>query len=187
MKEMESREYFLKEIHKQIRNEIRENVKYRIEKPESRYLAMCQEMVCATSRGWKPRLGRLIGKNKDENATRALWADIEQEVAAMISEEIRLAKANRMKIEINAVTSKAMISCGMKAAGLEFQFTPQQYRAKVAVKIAPKGKVVFYISYNKTQELLPTIIESAQELKESFGKISRIATIQKASITECWE
>ena len=184
---MQTRKNFIKEIHRLIREEIRDNVKYGIEKPESRYLAVCQEFVCATSRGWKPKFGRLIGKNKEENDVNALWREIKQEVAAMISEEIRLAKAHQMKVEINAVTSKALISRSLKEANLEFQFTPQQYRAKVAIKIAPKGKLVFYISYKRTQELLPTIIESALEVKKDFEKISKIATIQKASVTECWE
>ena len=141
---MENRDLFLKEIEKEIRQDIRENVKSGIEKPESHYLNACLKELGRILFGRKTRIEKWIGKQQLDDEAYALWTELKQDLSKIISKEIRAAKAQKMKVEINAVTSKALITCAMKEAGLEFQYAPQQYRAKVAVKISPKCKVKIY-------------------------------------------
>ena len=75
----------------------------------------------------------------------------------------------------------------MKAAGLEFIFTAQQFRAKVEVKISPKSKLTFFVSYKKLQEELSSLIESAKSIKENMEKLGGNATIKKIFSTDNFE
>ena len=80
-----------------------------------------------------------------------------------------------------------LISNKMKAAGLEFIFTAQQFRAKVEVKISAKSKLTFFVSYKKLQEELSSLIESAKSIKENMEKLGGNATIKKIFSTDNFE
>lgn len=70
-----------------------------------------------------------------------------------------------MKQAISAISAEALVSTAMKGAGLQYQFIAQQYRAKVAVKLNERNKVVFFLSYKKIHEQLPDVIDSAKQLR----------------------
>lgn len=89
-----------------------------------------------------------------------------------------------MQMNINAVTAKVILSNKMKAAGLEFIFTAQQYRAKLEVKISAKSKLTFFVSYKKVFVELDNLIESAKSIKENMEKLGGNATIKKIFSTD---
>ena len=75
----------------------------------------------------------------------------------------------------------------MKAAGLEFIFTAQQYRAKLEVKISAKSKLTFFVGYKKLQDELSSLVESAKAIKENMVKLGGNATIKKIFSTDSFE
>ena len=75
----------------------------------------------------------------------------------------------------------------MKNTELEFIFTAQQFRAKIEVKISPKSKVTFFVSYKKLQEELSSLIESAKSIKENMEKLGGNATIKRIFSTDNFE
>jgi hypothetical protein len=91
-----------------------------------------------------------------------------------------------MVTEIRQLTAQAQINEAMNEAGLKCLIIPQTYRAKVAVKLGSKNKVVFYISYKNTQEDLDRCINSAKQLVALMDSLGKGASIQKMMPYENW-
>jgi hypothetical protein len=178
---------YLQEIQKHIFKLIKDDSDYGREHSETIYIDKGFEILCSMAEGWRPWMGKFIGRHANESRTNAIWKEIEPELATSITAKIKEVKAKRIKMEINAVTAKALTSCAMKDAGLEYQFIAQKYRAKIGVRVGTKSKLVFYISYKKLAESLPAVIESATLLKECFGKLGKNVTIGKTGDWESWE
>ena len=75
----------------------------------------------------------------------------------------------------------------MKNTELEFIFMAQKFRAKVEVKISPKSKVTFFVSYKKVFDELDNLIESAKSIKENMEKLGSTATIKRIFSTDNFE
>ena len=184
---MKDRKYYIETVNKLIRSDINEDIKNNTNKSEMHYLSECLEYLNRLHNGWDPSSGWFYGGRGKNDDAYALWVDAKQELTDTITSAIKACKAKQMQMNINAVTAKVLISNKMKAAGLEFIFTAQQYRAKVEVKISAKSKLTFFVSYKKLQEELSSLIESAKSIKENMEKLGGNATIKRIFSTDNFE
>ena len=184
---MKDRKYNIETVNKLIRNDIKTDMKNNTNKTERHYLSECLEYLNRLHNGWDPSSGWFYGGRGKNDEAYALWVDAKQELTDTITSAIKACKAKQMQMNINAVTAKVIISNKMKAAGLEFIFTAQQYRAKLEVKISPKSKLTFFVSYKKVFDELDNLIESAKSIKENMDKLGGNATIKKIFSTDSFD
>ena len=184
---MKDRKYYIDTVNKLIRSDINEDIKNNTNKTEMHYLSECLEYLNRLHNGWDPSSGWFYGGRGKNDDAYALWVDAKQELTDAITSAIKACKAKQMQMNINAVTAKVIISNKMKAAGLEFIFTAQQYRAKLEVKISAKSKLTFFVSYKKVFVELDNLIVSAKSIKENMEKLGGNATIKKIFSTDCFE
>ncbi len=184
---MKGRKYYIETVNKLIRNDIKTDMKNNINKTERHYLSECLEYLNRLHNGWDPSSRWFYGGRGKNDDAYALWVDAKQELSDMIVSTIKENKAKEMQMNINAVTAKALISIEMKKAGLEYIFTAQQFRAKLEVKISPKSKLTFFVSYKKLQDELSSLVESARIIKENMTKLGGNATIKKIFSTDSFE
>ena len=184
---MKDRKYYIETVNKLIRNDIKTDMKNNTNKTERHYLSECLEYLNRLHNGWDPSSGWFYGGRGKNDDAYALWVDAKQELTDTITSAIKACKAKQMQMNINAVTAKVIISNKMKAAGLEFIFTAQQYRAKLEVKISPKSKLTFFVSYKKVFDELDNLIESAKSIKENMDKLGGNATIKKIFSTDSFD
>ena len=184
---MKDRKYYIETVNKLIRNDIKTDMKNNTNKTERHYLSECLEYLNRLHKGWDPSSGWFYGGRGKNDDAYALWVDAKQELTDTITSAIKACKAKQMQMNINAVTAKVIISNKMKAAGLEFIFTAQQYRAKFEVKISAKSKLTFFVSYKKVFDELDNLIESAKSIKENMEKLGSNATIKKIFSTDSFE
>lgn len=184
---MKDRKYYIETVNKLIRNDIKTDMKNNIKETEKHYMSLCLEYLNKLHNGWDPSSRWFYGRNNRNDEAYALWVDAKQELSDMIVSTIKGNKAKEMQMNINAVTAKALISIEMKKAGLEYIFTAQQFRAKLEVKISPKSKLTFFVSYKKLQDELSSLVESARIIKENMTKLGGNATIKKIFSTDSFE
>ena len=184
---MKDRKYYIETVNKLIRNDIKTDMKNNTNKTERHYLSECLEYLNRLHNGWDPSSGWFYGGRGKNDDAYALWVDAKQELTDTITSAIKACKAKQMQMNINAVTAKVIISNKMKAAGLEFIFTAQQYRAKLEVKISAKSKLTFFVSYKKVFVELDNLIESAKSIKENMEKLGGNATIKRIFSTDNFE
>ena len=170
---MKDRKYYIETVNKLIRNDIKTDMKNNIKETEKHYMSLCLEYLNKLHNGWDPSSRWFYGRNNRNDEAYALWVDAKQELTDTITSAIKACKAKQMQMNINGVTAKVIISNKMKAAGLEFIFTAQQYRAKLEVKISPKSKLTFFVSYKKVFDELDNLIESAKSHKGEHGETRR--------------
>ena len=182
-----NRELYFQQIHRLIRNEIRENIKMGIERSETDYLNKCESLLYDLCNNVAPKLGFFSGKRKCDDYSYSLWVDMKTEMAEIITSTIHSVKAQQMVKNINSTSAEALVRQAMHEAGLEYQYLGQQYRAKIAVKITPTIKLVFHLSYKKINELLPEAVESAKQMKELASKLGKSTAIYKSYSWESWD
>ena len=184
---MKDRKYYIETVNKLIRNDIKTDMKNNTNKTERHYLSECLEYLNRLHNGWDPSSGWFYGGRGKNDEAYALWVDAKQELTDTITSAIKACKAKQMQMNINAVTAKVLISNKMKAAGLEFIFTAQQYRAKLEVKISAKSKLTFFVGYKKVFVELDNLIESAKSIKENMERLGTTASIKKIIYTDSFE
>ena len=185
---MKSKEYYFKKIHQFIRKDIRDDINRGVELPESHYMDECKNHFSMLHSGIPSTLGRFFGKSKKEvQLAIEMWKALEIDLKGLIPAIILSVKADQMKTNINAVTTKALVKSRMTEAGLEFIFIEQRYRARIEVKVSDISKLTFYLNYKKAMELLPGVIESAKAVKENIAILGKTAMICRTSGWEHWE
>lgn len=182
-----NRELYFQQISRLIRQEIRDDIKLGIERPETDYLKKCRNFLFDLCFNLPPKSGFLGGKRKGEDNFNMLWMDMKTEMTELIVSTVQSVKTQQLVKNINSTSAAAMVRQAMQEAGLEYQYLGQQYRAKVAVKITPTSKLVFHLSYKKISELLPEAVESAKQIKEMVSKLGKGTAIYKAHRWETWE
>ena len=115
-----------------------------------------------------------------------VWKEIGTEVEKHIADTLKQYRSKKMVTEIRQLAAKAQIEEAMNGTGLTYLILPQTYRAKVAVKLGQKNKVVFYVSYKRTAEDLERCIGSAKALVELIDSLGKGAPIQKLMPYENW-
>lgn len=185
---MQSKEFYFKKIHQLIRKDIRDDINMGVEKPESHYINECKNHFSTLQSGLPASLGRFFGKSKKEvQLALEMWRELEMDLKGLIPTIILGVKADQMKTNINAVTTKALVKSKMTEAGLEFHFIEQRYRAKIEVRVSDISKLTFYLNYKKAMELLPRVIESAKAIRDSIAILGKTAMIGRISGWEHWE
>ena len=127
--------------------------------------------------------GRAMGQ---ETLASKMWEEIKPEVEKHVADSIKQCRSKRMVTEIRQLTAQAQINKAIEDAGLKCIVIPQTYRAKVAIKLGQKNKVIFYISYKNTEEDLKRCISSAKELIALVDSLGKGASIQKIMPYENW-
>jgi tRNA U34 5-methylaminomethyl-2-thiouridine-forming methyltransferase MnmC len=115
-----------------------------------------------------------------------VWKEIGTEVEKHIADTLKQYRSKKMVTEIRQLAAKAQIEEAMNGTGLTYLILPQTYRAKVAVKLGQKNKVVFYVSYKRTAEDLERCIGSAKALVELIDSLGTGSSIQKLMPYENW-
>ena len=69
---------------------------------------------------------------------------------------------------------------------MTYQVEYQTYRAKVAVLVNEKSKVIFYINYKKMTEEIPLAISAAKEIIRQVNLLGKGASLSKAFNYETW-
>jgi tRNA U34 5-methylaminomethyl-2-thiouridine-forming methyltransferase MnmC len=129
----------------------------------------------------------LFGSNETQSlCVPKVWKEIGTEVEKHIADTLKQYRSKKMVTEIRQLAAKAQIEEAMNGTGLTYLILPQTYRAKVAVKLGQKNKVVFYVSYKRTAEDLERCIGSAKALVELIDSLGTGASIQKLMPYENW-
>lgn len=188
---MNSSEYLV-ELKKVLTYEIRESVKSGRDVSESFFLDRAIDYLKGMHihgrdlSGYPMNLlfsGRSV---RQGSAVTKIWNEIRPDIEKHVIESIKQFRSKRMVTEIRQLTAQAQINEAMDEAGLKCLIIPQTYRAKVAVKLGSKNKVVFYISYKNTQEDLDRCINSAKQLVALMDSLGKGASIQKMMPYENW-
>lgn len=181
-----NRELYYQQISRLIRQEIRDDIKVGIERPETDYLKKCRNFLFDLCSNLSSKSGFLGGKRKGEDNFNMLWMDMKTEMTELVASTVQSVKTQQMVRNINSAAAEALVRQAMRDAGLEYQYLGQQYRAKVAVKITPSSKLVFHLSYKKISELLPEAVESAKQMKELASRLGKGTAICKTHQWETW-
>lgn len=129
----------------------------------------------------------LLGSNETQSlCVPKVWKEIGPEIEKHIADTLKQYRSKKMVTEIRQLAAKAQIEEAMNRTGLTYLILPQTYRAKVAVKLGQKNKVVFYVSYKRTAEDLERCIGSAKALVELVDSLGTGASIQKLMPYENW-
>ena len=129
----------------------------------------------------------LFGSNETQSlCVPKVWKEIGPEIEKHIADTLKQYRSKKMVTEIRQLAAKAQIEEAMNGTGLTYLILPQTYRAKVAVKLGQKNKVVFYVSYKRTAEDLERCIGSAKALVELIDSLGTGASIQKLMPYENW-
>ena len=129
----------------------------------------------------------LFGSNETQSlCVPKVWKEIGPEIEKHIADTLKQYRSKKMVTEIRQLADKAQIEEAMNGTGLTYLILPQTYRAKVAVKLGQKNKVVFYVSYKRTAEDLERCIGSAKALVELIDSLGTGASIQKLMPYENW-
>lgn len=129
----------------------------------------------------------LFGSNETQSlCVPKVWKEIGPEIEKHIADTLKQYRSKKMVTEIRQLAAKAQIEEAMNGTGLTYFILPQTYRAKVAVKLGQKNKVVFYVSYKRTAEDLERCIGSAKALVELIDSLGTGASIQKLMPYENW-
>lgn len=129
----------------------------------------------------------LFGSNETQSlCVPKVWKEIGPEIEKHIADTLKQYRSKKMVTEIRQLAAKAQIEEAMNGTGLTYLILPQTYRAKVAVKLGQKNKVVFYVSYKRTAEDLERCIGSAKALVELINSLGTGASIQKLMPYENW-
>lgn len=129
----------------------------------------------------------LLGSNETQSlCVPKVWKEIGPEIEKHIADTLKQYRSKKMVTEIRQLAAKAQIEEAMNGTGLTYLILPQTYRAKVAVKLGKKNKVVFYVSYKRTAEDLERCIGSAKALVELIDSLGTGASIQKLMPYENW-
>jgi hypothetical protein len=129
----------------------------------------------------------LFGSNETQSlCVPKVWKEIGPEIEKHIADTLKEYRSKKMVTEIRQLAAKAQIEEAMNGTGLTYLILPQTYRAKVAVKLGQKNKVVFYVSYKRTAEDLERCIGSAKALVELIDSLGTGASIQKLMPYENW-
>ena len=129
----------------------------------------------------------LLGSNETQSlCVPKVWKEIGPEIEKHIADTLKQYRSKKMVTEIRQLAAKAQIEEAMNGTGLTYIILPQTYRAKVAVKLGQKNKVVFYVSYKRTAEDLERCIGSAKALVELIDSLGTGASIQKLMPYENW-
>lgn len=129
----------------------------------------------------------LFGSNETQSlCVPKIWKEIGPEIEKHIADTLKQYRSKKMVTEIRQLAAKAQIEEAMNGTGLTYLILPQTYRAKVAVKLGQKNKVVFYVSYKRTAEDLERCIGSAKALVELIDSLGTGASIQKLMPYENW-
>ena len=129
----------------------------------------------------------LFGSNETQSlCVPKVWKEIGPEIEKHIADTLKQYRSKKMVTEIRQLAAKAQIEEAMNGTGLTYLILPQTYRAKVAVKLGQKNKVIFYVSYKRTAEDLERCIESAKALVELIDSLGTGASIQKLMPYENW-
>ena len=129
----------------------------------------------------------LFGSNETQSlCVPKVWKEIGTEVEKHIADTLKQYRSKKMVTEIRQLAAKAQIEEAMNSTGLTYLILPQTYRAKVAVKLGKKNKVIFYVSYKRTAEDLERCIGSAKALVELVDSLGTGASIQKLMPYENW-
>lgn len=129
----------------------------------------------------------LFGSNETQSlCVPKVWKEIGPEIEKHIADTLKQYRSKKMVTEIRQLAAKAQIEEAMNGTGLTYLILPQTYRAKVAVKLGQKNKVVFYVSYKRTAEDLERCVGSAKALVELIDSLGTGASIQKLMPYENW-
>lgn len=130
---------------------------------------------------------RIFGNAMDQSEfVNTVWDEIRPEVEKHVADTMKQCRSKLMVTEIRQLAAKAQIEEAMKDAGLTYIIIPQMYRAKVAVKLGQRNKVVFYISYKRTSEDLERCIPAAKSLSDLVNVLGTGTSIQKLMAYENW-
>lgn len=129
----------------------------------------------------------LFGSNETQSLCEPMvWKEIGPDIEKHIADTLKQYRSKKMVTEIRQLAAKAQIEEAMNGTGLTYLILPQTYRAKVAVKLGKKNKVVFYVSYKRTAEDLERCVGSAKALVELIDSLGTGASIQKLMPYENW-
>jgi tRNA U34 5-methylaminomethyl-2-thiouridine-forming methyltransferase MnmC len=129
----------------------------------------------------------LFGSNETQSlCVPKVWKEIGPEIEKHIADTLKQYRSKKMVTEIRQLAAKAQIEEAMNGTGLTYLILPQTYRAKVAVKLGQKNKVIFYVSYKRTAEDLERCVGSAKALVELVDSLGTGASIQKLMPYENW-
>lgn len=189
--DMNTSEY-LTELKKLLTNDIRTTIKSGATVDEKHFLEKASGYLRKMYRHG-PGIGNLpmhllaCGLNRRESEfVNKVWDEIRSEIEKHIEETVKQCSSKKMVTEIRQLAARAIIEEGMNNAGMKCLIIPQTYRAKVAVRVSPKNKAVFYISYKKTAEDLERCIAGAKALTELLESFGTGASIEKMMPYENW-
>lgn len=129
----------------------------------------------------------LFGSNETQSLCEPkVWKEIGPDIEKHIADTLKQYRSKKMVTEIRQLAAKAQIEEVMNGTGLTYLILPQTYRAKVAVKLGKKNKVVFYVSYKRTAEDLERCVGSAKALVDLVDSLGTGASIQKLMPYENW-
>lgn len=183
---------YLVELKKLLTNDIKEMTKSGANVSESYFvdkaLDYLEKMHSPLRRaGSTTIMDFLFGSNETQSlCVPKVWKEIGPEIEKHIADTLKQYRSKKMVTEIRQLAAKAQIEEAMNGTGLTYLILPQTYRAKVAVKLGQKNKVVFYVSYKRTAEDLERCIGSAKALVELIDSLGTGASIQKLMPYENW-
>ena len=91
-----------------------------------------------------------------------------------------------MVTEIKQLSAQAKIKEAREGTGLKYIVIPQTYRAKVAVKIGDRNKVIFYVTYKNMDEDIQRNISATQSLISLLTTMGKGVSIQKLMPYDNW-
>lgn len=183
---------YLEKVKKFLTYEIRETLKSGAAVSESHFIDRAVDhikrlyyQVPAAVR--TPFRSRIFGESMDQSKfVNTVWKEIRPEVERHVADTVKQCRSRLMVKEIRQVAAKAQIEEAMDGTGLKYLIIPQTYRAKVAVRLGQRNKVIFYISYKRTAEDLERCISSVQALVKLIDSLGTGASIQKMMPYENW-
>jgi len=183
---------YLTTIKKRLTEEIREHIKSGASLSELNYINKALNDLKSIYKGDMVLDGGLAlarffaWKSDDIAGVSKIWDEIHPELEKHIADTIKLYKSRRMVTEIKQLSAQAKIKEAMEGTGLKYIVIPQTYRAKVAVKIGDRNKVIFYVTYKNMDEDIQRNISATQSLITLLTTMGKGVSIQKLMPYENW-
>ena len=183
---------YLTTIKKKLTEQIREHIKSGTSLSEFDYINQALKNLKSIYKGDMDLEGSLtsarvfVWKVGDITSVSKIWDEIHSEVEKHVADTIKLYKSRKMVTEIKQLSARAKIKEAMEGTGLKYIVIPQTYRAKVAVKIGDRNKVIFYVTYKNMDEDIQRNISATQSLNTLLTTMGKGVSIQKLMPYENW-
>lgn len=183
---MQTSEYLV-ELKKILTYDIREKVRAGGDISEGQFVDKGYSDLGKLIRLEAAGIGKFFNRrSKDHIEIESIWNVIKPDVEKHVTETLKKIRSMKMVTEIRQLTAQTLIKEAVDKAGLKCIIIPQTHRAKLAIKIGPTNKVIFYISYKRTKEDLNRCIPAVKTLMEVMDDLGKSASIHKIKPYENW-